>query len=150
MTLVSYQPRYRQPFSLHQKWLQEVNRYFDAASAADAPPANPVDWCPAVDVQEYADRFVIHADVPGIDPATIDITLEKGVLTLAGTREAAAEKADAESRRTERPNGKFHRRFTLPDTADADAISANGKNGVLEVVLPKRAQVQPRRIAVTH
>lgn len=155
MTLVNYVPQtanpyqsYRQPWSLHQELLQEVNRFFDRVGANDASNGATADWAPGVDIEEYADRFVLYADVPGVDPASIEVTLEKGVLTLAGSREATVDKDGAERRRTERPAGRFHRRFTLPDTVDSDAVSASGRNGVLEVVIPKRAQVQPRRIAV--
>lgn len=144
MTIV----RYQQPWALHQELLQEMNRLFDRAGANDASSGATADWSPAVDIDEYADRFVLRADVPGIHAAGIEVTLEKGVLTLAGTREQAVESAGVEHRRVERATGRFHRRFTLPDTVDSDAVSASGRNGVLEVVIPKHAQVQPRRIAV--
>ena len=146
MTVVRYQ---QQPWSLHQELLQEVNRLFDRAGANDASSGATADWSPSVDIDEYPERFVLRADVPGIDPASIDVTLEKGVLTLAGTREQTVEASATERRRVERASGRFHRRFTLPDTVDSEAVSASGRNGVLEVVIPKRAQVQPRRIAVT-
>lgn len=140
--------RYQQPWALHQDLLNEVNRLFDRSGANDASSAATADWSPAVDIEEYADRFVIHADVPGVDPASIEVTLEKGVLTLAGSREQAADKPVAERRRIERTNGRFHRRFTLPDTADGESVSASGRNGVLVVTIPKRPAAQPRRIAV--
>lgn len=144
MTLV----RYQQPWSLHRDLLNEVNRWFDGVGANDPSTGATSDWSPAVDISEYSDKFVLRADVPGVDPASIEVTLEKGVLTLSGTRELVAEEPAPEHRRVERASGKFHRRFTLPDTADAEAVTASGKHGVLEVVIPKRAQVQPRRIAV--
>lgn len=152
MALVSYQPsssaRY-QPWSLHQELLGELGRFFDRVGANDASTGATADWTPGVDIEEYADRYVLYADVPGVDPAGIEVTLEKGVLTLSGGREAQVGKEGAERRRAERPAGRFHRRFTLPDTVDADAVTASGRNGVLEVVIPKRAQVQPRRITVS-
>ena len=85
-----------------------------------------------------------------MDPATIEVTLEDGVLTLSGTREQPVAQNGIERRRSERVSGRFYRRFALPDTADSEAVSANGRQGVLEVVIPKRAQSQPRRITVTH
>lgn len=138
-----------QPWGLRRDLLNEVSRYFER-SGADASSAATADWAPAVDIEEYADKFVLYADVPGIDPASIEVTLEKGVLTLAGQREQTVEQAGIERKRRERANGKFLRRFVLPDTADADAVSASGKNGVLQIVIPKRAQAQPRKITVTH
>lgn len=131
------------PWAAQREWLKQVNQAFDAS-------ANDASWTPSVDIEEYKDKFVIYADVPGVDLANVEITLEKGVLKLSGTREARAENSEVESRRLERSNGRFQRSFTLPDTADGDAVSASGKNGVLEIVIPKRAQVQPRRITVTH
>lgn len=142
--------RYDQPWTLHRELMNQFNNVFERALAQDGSSGATADWAPAVDIEEYADKFVLYADVPGVDPASIDVTLEKGVLTLSGTREARVEAAGVERSRVERANGRFHRRFALPDTADADAVSASGRNGVLEVVIPKRAQAQPRRIAVTH
>ncbi len=135
-----------QPWSVQHSFFDEVNRLFERGSANDAAAA---DWAPGVDIDEHADKFVLTVDVPGIDPSSIEITLEKGVLTLAGSRAASPKQEGVERRRTERVAGRFQRRFTLPDTADSDAVSATGKHGVLEVVIPKRAQVQPRRIAVS-
>ena len=93
---------------------------------------------------------MLYADVPGVDPASIEVTLEKGLLTLTGSRAARVEQKEVQSRREERATGRFARRFSLPDTVDAEAIKASNKNGVLEVVIPKRPATQPRRIQVTH
>lgn len=138
-----------QPWALHRDLINEVSRRFDRSST-DAAGAAAAGWAPAVDIEEYADKFVLYADIPGIDPANIEVTLEKGVLTLAGNREPEAEPAGIERKRSERASGRFLRRFVLPDTADAEAVSASGKHGVLQIVIPKRAQAQPRRIAITH
>ncbi|MFA5939277.1 MAG: Hsp20/alpha crystallin family protein [Sinimarinibacterium sp.] len=142
-----------QPWALHRELLNEVNRVFERT--ADASSAVTADWVPQVDIEEHGDKFVLHVDVPGVEPSSIEITLEKGVLILSGAREQPLEPNSAgnggvERRRTERASGKFMRRFVLPDTVDADSVSATGKNGVLRVVIPKRAQAQPRKIAVTH
>ena len=131
------------PWAAQRAWLSEINKAFDAGS-------RDANWAPSVDIEEYKDKFVIIADVPGVDLANVEITLEKGVLKLGGVREPRADNSEVESRRSERSSGRFERSFTLPDTVDGDAVSASGKNGVLEIVIPKRAQVQPRRIAVTH
>jgi len=138
-----------QPWSVNPDFLNEVSRLFERSSANDASSGATADWAPAVDIEEYADKFVLYADVPGVDPASIEVTLEKGVLTLAGSRAEAVEQKGVERRRNERVSGRFHRRFALPDTVDSDSVSATGRNGVLEVVIPKRAQLQPRRITVS-
>jgi len=138
-----------QPWGLQQALYREFNRAVERASQDDSSAAT-ADWAPAVDIAEYADKFVLTADVPGVDPETIELTLEKGVLTLSGSRAAAAEAEGVERRRVERATGRFHRRFALPDTVDAEAVSANNRNGVLEITIPKRPQAQARKIAVTH
>lgn len=135
---------------MHRELLNEFNRFFERTSDQDGSSGATADWVPAVDIHEYPDRFVIYADIPGVDPAGIDITLEQGMLTLSGSRERQVEQAGAQASRTERAGGRFFRRFTLPDTVDGEAVSARGTNGVLEVVIPKRQAAQPRRIAVTH
>ena len=105
-------------------------------------------WIPAVDIKEEEQQFVIHADLPGIDPKEIEITAEDNVLTIQGSRRAETEqKKDAYTRR-ERSYGHFYRSFTLPDNANTDAIEAKGNNGVLEIILPKQAEKQARRITV--
>lgn len=149
MSVAHYQP-WTRPWSLQRDLWQEVNRAFDRLAGEDASSSAVADWIPPVDIEEGGDRFVLYADVPGVDPESIEVTLESGVLTLSGAREARVEKEGdkPDRRRIERAHGKFFRRFTLPDTADADKVSARGHNGVLEVVIPKRAASQPRRISV--
>ncbi len=134
-----------QPWALHREFLGEVNRLIERnANAAETVSA----WTPAVDIHEYNDRFELHADVPGVDPASIDITLERGVLTLSGERVAA--ETSAERQRNERVSGRFQRRFTLPETVDGENVSATGKLGVLQIVIPKRELAQARKISITH
>jgi len=106
------------------------------------------DWVPAVDVVEEKDRFVLRADLPGVVSEDIDVNMEDGLLTLSGERRSDRPEAGEGARRFERATGRFYRRFTLPEAADADAISARYTNGVLEISIPKQPQVQARRITV--
>ena len=112
-----------------------------------APESN-VSWIPAVDVVEEPGHFLVRADLPGVDPKDVEITAEAGVLTLRGKREAVKRDEKAGYERVERVAGTFVRRFTLPDTAQAEAITARQVNGVLEVTIPKQPKLQPRRIEV--
>lgn len=105
-------------------------------------------WRPAVDIREEADRFVIVADLPGVDPNDIEVTMDNGVLTLKGERKYEQAAGGDNYRRVERAYGTFYRRFSLPDSANPDEIEAHGKNGVLEIILPKQEKVLPRRIEV--
>lgn len=133
-------------FALNQLQ-EEMNRLFERAGTPEAENGSvaTAEWTPAVDIREERDRFVLLADIPGVDPKDIDITMEKGVLNIRGDRRG--EESDA-LKRIERPRGVFHRRFVLPDTADPEHISARGTNGVLEVTIPKHERTQPRRIVV--
>ena len=106
------------------------------------------DWVPSVDIEEDDDSFTIFADIPGVSAQDIDIAMDKGVLTIKGQRAAATEEERERQRRAERPRGTFLRRFTLPDMADAEKISARTDAGVLVVTIPKAAKAQPRKITV--
>lgn len=125
---------------------QALDRFF--GSEAPVADQSARAWTPRVDVREEASRFVILADLPGIDPAEIEIQMDKNVLTLKGERKAEVIGEDAKATRSERGHGHFDRRFVLPETADAEGISAVGKHGVLEIAIPKKAQAAPRRIAI--
>jgi len=121
--------------------------------AAHRPPLHDADgavtdWVPAVDIIEEKDRFVLRADVPGVEPSDIELSMDAGVLSISGQRYEEARSEDAGVQRVERVSGRFFRRFSLPDTADAEGIKANSKNGILEVTIPKLAEVQARRIEV--
>jgi HSP20 family protein len=144
MSLVNYDPF----FSVRQ--LQDdINRAFRGWSSDDSSGAT-ADWIPAVDINEFDDRFQLFVDVPGVDPKDVEITLEGGVLTITGNRFIQAEKADENvvRRRAERGTGRFYRRFILPETVDADKVKAKDRHGVLEISIPKQAKAQPRRIEV--
>lgn len=105
-------------------------------------------WSPAVDIKEEQTQFVLFADVPGVDPKSIDITMEGGLITIKGERKASSESVNNGFRRVERRYGTFYRRFSLPDYADADKIAAKCENGVLTVTVPKQKKAQPKRIAI--
>lgn len=105
-------------------------------------------WTPRVDVKEEAQRFLIQCDIPGVDPNDIEISMDKGVLTIKGERKSESVTQGEKYTRVERAHGSFHRRFGLPDSADAERISASGKHGVLEIAIPKKPEQTPRRIQI--
>lgn len=141
------------PWSLINQ-VQELNRLFEDRynHTPDEESGHVVasDWVPAVDIKEEQNRYVILADVPGIDPKSIAVTMENGVLILRGERKQESEEERAGYRRVERVRGSFYRRFTLPDSVDPEGITARGDNGVLEIVIPKHEKVRPRRIQVNQ
>jgi HSP20 family protein len=136
MTVVRYQP-----WGLLHRLRRELDQEFES-------PTHEASWTPAVDVHEEAGQFVVRADLPGVKPADIEITAEKGVLALRGQRNFEQKSDDGHYSRIERANGKFVRTFTLPENVQTDAIKAQFKDGVLELTIPKAAKPEPRRIEV--
>lgn len=137
MTIVRYEPWAL--FGRLHRQLEQALGDTDAAS---------ISWIPRVDVREENERFVVTADLPGVEGKNIEITADEGVLTIRGQRGSENRTAGQGYERVERASGTFLRRFTLPESADAEAIKATHANGVLELSIPKRPQAQPRRIEV--
>ena len=149
MNVVRYEP-----WGVLRRFHDDVNQLFaDSRNAptdeGDRSSVVTSNWTPAVDIKEENERFVLEADIPGVDPKDIEITMDTGVLTIKGERKHESEEESNGYKRVERSYGSFYRRFSLPDTADAERISAKGKDGVLEVVIPKHEKVQPRKITVS-
>ncbi|HVO45803.1 MAG TPA: Hsp20/alpha crystallin family protein [Steroidobacteraceae bacterium] len=141
-----------EPWNVVSQLQNEINRVFGNLSEAEGNSATS-EWIPAVDVREFPDRFQLLLDVPGVEPKDVEITLDNGVLTVAGSRteeKAVGSKGveQPQQQRIERRLGRFYRRFVLPDTADAENVNASGRNGVLEILIPKQPKAQPRRITV--
>ncbi|HTV76981.1 MAG TPA: Hsp20/alpha crystallin family protein [Steroidobacteraceae bacterium] len=139
-----------EPWSVVSQLQNEINRVFGNIGDGQTSSAT-AQWIPAVDVAEYTDRFELLVDLPGVEPNSVEITLDNGVLSLAGERrhEKAATQDSPQQQRFERQQGRFYRRFILPDTADAENVRATGRNGVLEISIAKHPKAQPRRIAVS-
>jgi len=137
----------------YEPWglLSQLQRELAHGNAAEGSTAT-AEWAPAVDIKEETDKFVIHADIPGVKPEEINVSMEDGVLTIKGEKKTEAKTDEEGYKRVERTYGSFYRRFSLPDTANSDAISAQSKHGVLEIIIPKREAVQPKKIevSVTH
>lgn len=141
------------PFTIFEKFNNEMNSMLSRNSVArmnDNDDSNVVTarWTPAVDIKEEQNQFVLMADIPGVEPKDIEITMENNVLIVKGERSQESREEQNGYKRVERVYGSFHRRFSLPDTADADNISAKGENGVLVITIPKKEKAQPRRISV--
>ena len=125
-----------------------MHRDFDRCRTRGLDRGRTAEWAPAVDIVEENDRFVLRADLPGVARDDIDVTMEDGILTLAGERHSESREEIDGLQRFERVSGRFLRRFSLPETADAEGITAKSANGILEVVIRKLPEVQPRRITV--
>ncbi len=145
MSIVRYRPA--------DLW-QEMRHFFDQlpeskAMLTDGSVVETGDWTPAVDIHENENNFIIHADLPGIDKENIEVSMENNTLTIKGKRNQFHEKKHKDYVRSERIMGRFYRRFTLPETADGENITAKTEKGVLEVTIPKKEIAKPRSIAVS-
>jgi len=110
------------------------------------PPGKP--WVPHADVVEFEEQVVVHVDLPGVDPQTVEILLVGNMLTVKGNQPTPPSRAGETVHRRERPTGTFSRSIALPVAVDAEKVSADSKNGVLTVTLAKEERVKPRHIPI--
>ena len=103
---------------------------------------------PAVDVYENKDKITVEADLPGIDPEDVEITVDKNILTMRCERKIEKEEKGEKYFRAERMSGMFSRSFTLPTLIKTDEISASYNNGVLKISIPKKPELIPRKIEI--
>ena len=141
-------PIWSNPNPLQEEIKQVFEKFFNNDSDTDASSVVTSQWVPRVDVKEEAERFVIFADLPGVDPKSIEVNMDKGILSIKGERQAESRTENERYSRVERAHGVFYRRFALPESANPDGIAAVGKNGMLEITIPKRPETTPRRISV--
>ena len=139
-----------EPWTMLDMLHRDLDRLVGQRALRGNGESTVAEWVPAVDVIEDKERFLLRADVPGVRSEDIDISMDGGVLSVSGDRHAEARTEESGLQRIERSTGHFFRRFTLPETADADSVSARCKDGVLEVSIPKKPEVQARRIAVEN
>lgn len=148
---MNYISRYR-PWAaqhpLHDEFRQMMDRFLENDEGTDQSNVVTSQWAPRVDIREEAKRFVIEADIPGVDPKDIEVHMDKGILSIRGERKSEQAVEEGNYTRVERSRGVFHRRFALPDSADPEGISATGKHGVLEISIPKRPETTPRKIEI--
>ena len=145
MSLVRYNP-----WSLLDQLSRDLNNPLANVDRNDDGNVATASWAPSVDITESDEAFVLHADIPGVKPDEIEVSMDNGVLTIKGERKSENKTEKENFRRVERQYGMFYRRFTLPDTANADAIEAHSEHGVLKVTIPKQAVAQARKIEVKH
>jgi HSP20 family protein len=137
------------PWSLFDQLNRELSAPLKTYDDEEGAVAT-ANWAPSVDITEDENSFNLLADIPGVKPDDIEVSMDNGVLTIKGER-STEEKTEKENfRRVERQYGVFYRRFTLPETANADKIEAHSEHGVLKVTIPKQEVAQARRISVKH
>ena len=130
---------------------REIDRLFDRMTGDwDLPEFKPLgDWMPRLDVSESKDAYLVKAEIPGIDPKEIQVTVDNGVLTVKGEKKQEKEQKDEHYYRLERSYGSFARSVRLPGPVEGGKVSATSKNGVLTVSLPKAAAAKGSQIPVT-
>ena len=105
-------------------------------------------WSPQVDIFENKDQIVLEAELPGMKPEDVEISIENNVLTLHGERKFEKKDEGDNFHRVERSYGSFTRSFTLPPTVSSENAQAEFENGVLRLTLAKREEAKPRRIEI--
>ena len=137
---------YFDPFETLGRW----NQLFDGLTHGTGDRIQS-SWVPVVDFEDRGEHYLVTADLPGVKPEDVEISLDGDVLHIKGERLVETETSEGDEkryRRTERTYGTFQRSFQLPADADSDAIEAHGKDGVLHVRISKHTAPQPRRITV--
>jgi HSP20 family protein len=149
MAIVRWEP-FRDLVSIQDR----MNRLFDDAFRAN-PRAQSEDewalggsWAPVVDIFEKDGSIVLKAELPGVDPKSVDIRVENNTLSLRGERKLDNEVKRESYHRVERSYGAFARSFTLPNVIDTERIKADFKDGVLQLTLPKREEAKPKQIQI--
>ena len=144
-----------EPMRLLNRMQDEINEFFHhngnhrLPSLFDEMETWPgLEWAPSVDIKEEDKQFVITADIPGVDPKDIEVTMENGMLKIKGERKSEKEEKKKDYRLKECTYGSFERAFRMPETADGDKIKAKGKNGVLAITIAKKAGSAPKKIAI--
>ncbi len=136
------------------RW-QPPNEVFDLSRVLDSFWGAPTSgkrfqtaWAPSVDVSETDEEIVVSAELPGLKPEEVSVTVADGSLTIAGEKKRESETEEKHLRRVERSYGAFTRSFQLPGLVEAGAISASYGDGVLNVTLPKAENARTKQIAV--
>jgi HSP20 family protein len=145
MSIVRYDP-FRDLRTLQE----EVNRLFtgNMARAFDDEGIARGSWNPNVDIYENKDHIVLEAELPGMKREDFDLSVENNIITLRGERQFEKKEETDNYHRVERAYGTFTRSFTLPNTVSGEGATADYRNGVLRVVLPKREETKARRIEI--
>jgi HSP20 family protein len=144
MNLIAYDP-FRELRSLQE----EVNRVFSSSfNRSGETGLGRAAWNPSVDIFGNKDQIVLEAELPGLSPDDVNISIENNVLTIHGERRFEKKDEGDNFHRVERSYGSFTRSFTLPPTVSSENVAANFDNGVLRLELAKREEAKPRRIEI--
>jgi HSP20 family protein len=139
-----------EPFREFSTLQDRLNRLFQqSVSEGREESLTTSSFAPAVDVYEDDHQVTLKIEVPGIDEKDIDVRLENNTLTVHGERKLEKEEKEENYRRVERQYGSFTRSFTLPNTVDAEGVSAQYDKGVLKIKLAKKGEAKPKQIKIS-
>ncbi|MDR7296491.1 HSP20 family protein [Pelomonas aquatica] len=127
---------------------REFDEHFGAVGAPSSIRSTAPGTFPAINVGNTPTSVEIYAFAPGLDAAKLDVTVDRGVLSISGERAAAAQAEGARSYSRERFSGSFRRAISLPDDADASQVQASYRDGILRISVARKASAQPRRITI--
>ena len=147
MTLIKWHPM-RDMMSIQEEMNRAFDRFFSRDEVGDENLLDSTNWYPHVDVCEDKDNFTLSAELPGMKKEDIHIAFTDGKLAISGERKQEEEKKDKNYHRVERAYGKFCRSFHIPTKVIGDNISADFKDGILTIILPKEEEVKPKEIEV--
>ena len=149
--------RWRPPWGI-RPWrplrdLEEIERnfgdFFGRPAVWRRIPMMEMGWSPAVEVFEKEDKYIVKAELPGVKEEDMDVSVEGETLTIKGEKKSESEVKEDDYYRCERSYGSFYRSIALPATVDTKKIEASFEDGVLEVIIPKAAEVKPKKITVS-
>jgi len=131
------------PLSGFPSLRKEMERFFDRFGDWEFPELRALgEWTPSLDLSETKDAFVVKAEIPGIEPKEIQVSLESQMLTIKGEKKQEKEEKDEQYYRVERGYGAFMRSVRLPAPVDGGKVAATFKNGLLTVTLPKAPELK--------
>jgi HSP20 family protein len=136
------------PFRDLMELQRSVNRLFEGAGGKTQRETTLGAWTPAVDIYEDDSAYVIKAELPEVTQDDVKVSLDENTLAISGERRIENEEKREGYHRVERAYGEFYRSFTLPPNANVEAISAQFKDGVLRLSIPKKEEAKPKRIEV--
>ncbi|MGW8288368.1 MAG: Hsp20/alpha crystallin family protein [Desulfobulbales bacterium] len=146
MTIVRWDP-FRNMTTLQDR----INRIFDETASRSQDydvEVSQCDWRPVVDIYDSEKAIVINAELPGVTKDSITLDVKENILTLRGERKSDEEVRKENYYRMERCFGTFERAFTLPSTVDPAKITANFKDGILKIEIPKAEEKKPKQITI--
>lgn len=132
--------------SLQEEMNRMLDRFFRSGDADSALETGT--WLPPIDLSETADRIFVKAELPGVDPHDINISVQENTLLINGQKKEEKEEKGKNFYRMERRYGSFSRTLDLPASVNADKITAEYKNGILEITMEKKEAVKPKQISV--